>query len=201
MPAGIAGFLFGVAMALAIGPIALLIIRAALERGLGAGLACAAGAATADMLYALMAALAGAAILPRLEAWREALALASALVLLALGLWLVAQAVANARRPLEQRVVLTCGYRSTLALTLVNPLTLVAFASLVGQLPLDGRLAGALAVAVAVGAGSFLVAAGLALGGSLLRRLLADARWILALNIVSGISIAAFGLRGIAAAS
>ena len=34
-----------------------------------------------------------------------------------------------------------------------------------------------------------------------LRRLLADARWILALNIVSGISIAAFGLRGIAAAS
>lgn len=201
MPAGIAGFLFGVAIALAIGPIALLIIRAALERGLGAGLACAAGAATADMLYALVASLAGAAIVPRLEARREALALASALVLVALGSWLVVHALANTRRTPAERSVLAYGYRSTLALTLVNPLTLVAFASFVGQLPMSGRPGEAVGVAVAVGAGSFLVAATLALGGATLRRLLADPRWILALNIVSGVAIAAFGLHGLAAAS
>jgi len=201
MPAVIAGFLFGIAVALAIGPIALLIIRAALERGLGAGLACAAGAATADMLFALLAAVAGAAIVPRIDAQRHVLTLASSLVLVALGLWLAVHALLGARRRPAARVALAYGYRSTFALTLVNPLTLVAFASFVGQLPLTGRPPEALGVAVAVGAGSFLVAATLALGGAALRRVLADPRWIVALNIVSGVAIAAFGFRGLIANS
>jgi threonine/homoserine/homoserine lactone efflux protein len=201
MPAGIAGFLFGVAIALAIGPIALLILRASLERGFGAGLACAAGAATADMLYALIAALAGTALVPRLETQRNTLAFASALVLVAVGAWLTVNALVNARRAPKERTVLTYGYRGTLALTLVNPLTLVAFASFMGLLPLGGRPVEAIGVAVAVGTGSFLVAATLAFGGATLRRWLADPRWILVLNIVSGVAIAAFGARGLVTAS
>ncbi len=200
MPAWIAGLLFGVAIALAIGPIALLIIRAALERGLRAGLACAAGASTADMLYALLAALAGSAIVPRLEARRDTLAVASSVALIALGLWLAGHAIASARKAPTERAALAYGYRSTLALTLVNPLTLVAFASFIGQLPLSGRTGEAVGVAVAVGVGSFLVAAALALGGAVLRRLLTDRRWVLALNIVSGLAIGTFGLYGLATA-
>jgi threonine/homoserine/homoserine lactone efflux protein len=189
-------FLFGVALAVAIGPIALLIIRAGIERGAGAGVRCAAGAAVADMLFAFVAALAGSLILPRLTAHRGALAMVSAAVLVAIGLWLIAQAVVAARRPPSERTIAQYGLRATFVLTLVNPLTLVTFASFVGQLALTGNAWQAAGIALAVGSGSFLVAALFALGGAGLGRLLTDRRWILALNLASGLGIVAFGVAG-----
>lgn len=190
-------FLFGVTIAIAIGPIALLILRAGLERGTGAGMRCAAGASTADMLLALTAALAGSLIVPRIEAARPLLALTSSVLLVAIGLWLAWHAMRSASQPPSTRSVLQIGYRETFVLTLANPLTLVLFASFVGQLPLTGRWYEAAGLAFAVGLGSFVIAAFIALFGATLGRWITDPRRIVALNIASGLGIMAFGLKGL----
>ena len=59
LQAAIAGALAGYAIAIPVGAIAVLIIHTGLTHGLRAGLAAGAGAATADFIYASLAALAG----------------------------------------------------------------------------------------------------------------------------------------------
>lgn len=193
-------FLFGFTLAVAIGPIALLILRAGLEQGLGTALRCAFGAASADLLFALIAFLAGAAALARLEAYRELIELTGAVALLALGVWLAVTAWrhgsgAGARLP----PAVPFGFRSTLALTLVNPLTIVLFVSFASQL--DSGMRGALLIgaALAVFAGSLVVQLVLAGAGAFLHRSIRSPRTLRALNLVSGLGIAAFGVRGLVA--
>ena len=59
LQAAFAGLLAGYAIVIPVGAIAVLIIHTSLTRGLRTGMAAAAGAATADLVYASLAALAG----------------------------------------------------------------------------------------------------------------------------------------------
>ena len=60
-------FLFGVTLAAAVGPIALLIVNYGISRGFRAAFAAGCGAAVADLLYAMLAFVAGAQLLVWLE--------------------------------------------------------------------------------------------------------------------------------------
>ena len=60
-------FLFGVSLAIAIGPIALLIIHNGLNHGVSLAVRSGLGAATADLLYSIVAFIIGARVLEALN--------------------------------------------------------------------------------------------------------------------------------------
>src|SRR4029077_19214160 len=90
-------FVFGVTLALAIGPIALLIINYGISAGLRPAAAAGLGAALADLTYALVSFTIGSLVLARLVEHRQVLRLVSSVVLVALGLYLIASTVRTSR--------------------------------------------------------------------------------------------------------
>lgn len=187
-------FLFGAALAGSIGPIALLIFGTAAHRGLAAGAFAAAGAALADLLYALAAFSIGALVLPLLAAHQIAVRIASASLLVALGLLMLVRRPAEAAAPAQPAARLLL---PVFLLTLVNPMTIVVFAGFVPQLPLAGSLPVAAMLAFALGAGSFAIALGVAAAGAALGTALPGRGWHRAINAASGAGILAFGLAGL----
>ncbi len=133
----IAGILAGYGIAIPVGAIAILIVETGLRRGFWAAFAAGAGAATADFLYALLAALAGTALEAALRPYEAALRLASACVLIALGcwgLWRVTQknVRAGGKSAVQMPVEKTgCIYAQFVGLTVLNPLTVAYFAALI----------------------------------------------------------------------
>ncbi len=131
-------FLLGMAAAYAIaipvGPIAVLILRTGVRRGLRAAAAAGAGAATADLLFATIAMLFGAAasgfLAPILPAARIVAAVALAVI--------AVRGLLAAPEPLEPE---TGGARTGntyllfLGLTMLNPPTVIYFVSLAIALP------------------------------------------------------------------
>jgi threonine/homoserine/homoserine lactone efflux protein len=88
-------------------------------------------------------------------------------------------------------------FLQTLALTIVNPLGIVAFAGLALQLPATSSIPVATWLCLCVFLGSLLVQLALALGGTLIGRLPAHAKWLPALNLLSGLGVALFGVVGL----
>lgn len=188
--------IFGATLALAIGPIALLIIDHAARGGLRLGLGSALGAASGDLTYALVALTAGARLLPMLMQQSTQIQAGADLVLIVFGIWMAWSA---RHRPTVDAVDLnasaastTSAFRTTYALTVVNPLTVVAFMAFVPQL---GVSSGSTAVVAAAGlfVGSSVIQGGLALGGTVLKHVM-PSRGIRALNVLSAVGIVAFGV-------
>lgn len=194
-------FLFGVTLAIAVGPIALLIMNTSLQVGMRAGLSCALGATAADLLFALIAFHAADQLVPLLQAYARPLQWGSAVVLVLFALHMLYQlrrrraGVAPPVRSHRHYVF------STFALTVVNPLTVLAFGSFALQLAATQNSASAtmLASAAAVGTGSIAVLMVLAASG--FGRLLGKPGWLTALNAISALGILAFGVRGLWLAS
>jgi threonine/homoserine/homoserine lactone efflux protein len=193
-------FLFGMTLAAAVGPIALLIINTGLSRGLSAALAAGLGAATADLLFALLAFTVGAMLLPSLQAYREELQWVSALVLVLLGLWMILSALRARGDALRAAAPARASgpFLSTLLLTMVNPLTIILFAGFATQqLGVGDSPQSPVFLAIALFLGSLTVQSALALGGAALARVITDNRARLWLNGLSGGAIAIFGIRGL----
>lgn len=147
------GVVAGYGIAVPVGAIAVLIVSAAVKDGFATGAAAGAGAATADLAYALIAAFAGAAVAGILDGWERLIGLVSAAVLLVIaghGLATLRGRAAEAQG-LPQRTALVGTYLRFLVLTLVNPLTVVYFSSLVIGL----RLEWSFAAGVVFAAGAF----------------------------------------------
>lgn len=150
----VAGVVAGYAIAIPVGAIAVLIIHIGLSHGWRSGAAAAAGAATADGIYATLAALAGAAISVLVGPLIAPLRIVGGVVLLAIGargLWGLWRARGSAPPVREVRVHAVHGrtYLQLLGLTLLNPATVVYFAALTLGLPFLGSLAERLAFAAA----------------------------------------------------
>ena len=133
----ISGLLAGYGVAIPVGAIAVLILglsaRTSLAVGAGAGL----GAATADGIYAALAALGGAAIAGLIRPVATPLRWLAAVVLLAFAVRTAALAWRHHRDPSRaarpDRGLTTPGraYLGLLALTLLNPATVIYFSALV----------------------------------------------------------------------
>jgi arginine exporter protein ArgO len=132
----IQGLLAGYGIAIPVGAIAILIIDASLRGGFARGFMAGAGAATADLLYAALAAVAGQALAAILLPYAAPLRVLSATVLIGIGgygLWRLAR---GSRKPARAPAAPgTRGawrtYQQFLALTLLNPLTVAYFGSLI----------------------------------------------------------------------
>lgn len=189
------GIIFGFSIAAPVGPIGILCIRRTLAKGAAAGIISGLGAATADALYGLIAALGISSAAVFLVDHQIYLRLIGGMFLLYLGYKTFksrpAEVTASARGG-----SLLGAYASTLLLTITNPLTIMSFA----------------AVFAALGAGatgensmsSFMLVVGVFIGSmlwwlilsgiiSLLRHKFNPRRltWI---NRLSGLIIAGFGI-------
>jgi threonine/homoserine/homoserine lactone efflux protein len=129
----VAGLLAGLGVAIPLGAIGVMVVDAGMRGGMRPAAAAAAGVATADLLYAAVAATAGAAVAGALEPHAGALRLAAAAVLAlvaVLGLRALRSRAEPAAAPPGGRL-----YVRFLALTAVNPLTVAYFAALIAGLP------------------------------------------------------------------
>jgi arginine exporter protein ArgO len=144
LEAALAGAVAGYAIAIPVGAIAVLIIHTGLTAGLRHGLAAGAGAASADGIYATIAALAGAGVTALIGPFVAPLRVVGGVVLIGIGLyglvsaWRSREHVVSAHTPAHRPHGRT--YLALLGLTLLNPATVIYFAALTVGLPFLGDL-------------------------------------------------------------
>jgi threonine/homoserine/homoserine lactone efflux protein len=135
LEAFVIGVFAGYAIAIPVGPIAVLILRTGMRDGLRAAMAAGAGTATADLIYATVAMLAGPALVALITPVLLPARLLAAALLLVLALRQLRSVDftdnVTATSPAPIRRV----YVNVLALTLLNPATVVYFATLAVGLP------------------------------------------------------------------
>jgi threonine/homoserine/homoserine lactone efflux protein len=194
-------FAFGITLAVAVGPIALMIVDWSVKSGIGQGMNAALGASTADFLFALVAFVAGGAIGPALVNHQGALRLGGSVALGGIGLQMGWHGLRQMRLPEGPRLrsePQRHPFVSTFGLTLINPLTVIAFLGLAGQLSFSGSRAGPLSHAVAVFCGTLVVQLGLAaLGAGLGATLLNSGRSRSLLTLGSGVAVLGFAIAGL----
>jgi arginine exporter protein ArgO len=126
------GVLAGLGIAVPVGAIAVLIVDLGMRRGFANAAPAAMGAATADLTYAAIAAVTGVAVASTLKPYERAIELAGAAVLVGLVAYrmlrLSRRSEVSASDDTTDGMVRT--YVAFLALTLVNPLTVVFFTAL-----------------------------------------------------------------------
>jgi threonine/homoserine/homoserine lactone efflux protein len=196
------GLAIGFAVAFALGPIGLLVIRRTLDRGWAYGFLSGVGVATADATYGAIAAFGLTAITELLVGADRWLGIIGgvALVLMAaraLRSTLMSDAVAVARTETTRLDHPLAAWASMVALTLTNPATILLFGALFASIGAGtGGAAGAAAVVAGVFLGSVAWWAILTAAVSALRARLTP-RVLRAINVVAALLIGAFGVGAI----
>ena len=150
------GMAAGLIIAVPLGPVSLLCFRRVLREGLLAGLLTIVGAASADMIYGLAAAMGLTAVTRTLLSYPKVLRMGGGLFLLYFGMRMVrAHPEAGAGAEPRFRPSLHSSFLSAFVLTLANPTIAISYLAVFAAIdPAAGR--GGLPAAVLLGAGIFL---------------------------------------------
>jgi threonine/homoserine/homoserine lactone efflux protein len=196
-------FVFGITLAVAIGPIAILIINRGLVYGFRSGLMSGVGAALADFTYALVAFTAGSVLVGYLHVNHVYFSWVASAALMLFGVWMLAMSL---RKPADKvNAILGKPHRgdfgyltSTYLLTIVNPLTIVVFVGFSGQLitPVF-TMWQVVSLSLAIFLGSLLIQAVLASVGATMGRYVKSPAVIRMLNLASSLCIIGFGVAGL----
>lgn len=133
----VAGLIAGYGIAMPVGAVATYLVALTARTSLKIGAFAALGVATADGLYALIAAFAGSALTPAIQPIMLPLRWGSALVLIALAVRGTAAAISQYRkrqtstRAGETPISPARAYMGLLGITMLNPTTVIYFAALV----------------------------------------------------------------------
>ena len=163
----LAGLIAGLAIAVQVGAVSLLLVEAAVTSGPRVGVAAGMGVATVDFAFGIVAAAAGGAVGATLTEHEGAIRAVAALTLAAIAIHglIVLRREDAAARVDAAALPAHHHYLRFVAITAANPLTIASFAAVAASLSLDGLLA---AVAFALGVGA------------------ASAGWHLVLTLVAG---------------
>lgn len=190
----IKGIVIGFCIAAPVGPVGLLCIRTSITHGRLRGLASGLGAATADAIYGLVAALGVTTVTQLLVAHRSAIQTVGGTFLLILGARLALARPATKAADETKRGSHHGAYAATFLLTIANPATILSFIGIFAGIGISVDRSGPAAVLLVNGVflGSafwwiLLSAAASWLGGRL------HPERLRLVNILSGIAIAAFG--------
>lgn len=191
----IKAFIFGITLAIAIGPIAILIVNYGLKEGKKSALLSGTGAALGDFSFALIAFSIGSAIIARLHEHKLVLNSVFSVILMGFGLWILMSAF---KTSLENKDNATPGkfvhpLTLTYILTVVNPLTIIAFVGFSVQLEVNSWT-DVIMLSTALFLGSFLIQATLAILSSAFHKHFNKSQVIRYLNILSGAGIIFFGI-------
>jgi len=194
----LAGVVAGYAIAIPVGAIAVLIVELGVRRGFRIAGAAGAGAATADGLYAALAAIGGVALGAAIEPYEAPLRLVAGGVLLGIAARGLAVMLRGPRRgsgTTEGSRAAAATYLRFVGLTLLNPMTVIYFAALMLGLPEIGSgipERGAFVVG-ALGASLSWQLMLAAVGAVAHRRL--SARFQVGVTLAGNLVIAAFAVR------
>lgn len=128
------GVIAGYGIAVPVGAIAVLIIDTSIRRGLSSGLQAGAGAATADLIYATIAALSGSLLQPLLTPLSDTFAVLGGGALMAMAIRGYLQLRLRGKRQVDATIDRKSDrrtYFTFLGLTLLNPLTIIYFSALI----------------------------------------------------------------------
>jgi len=188
------GIIIGFAMAIPVGPIGILCIRKTLTEGRLRGLVIGLGAATADLLYACIAAFGLTIISDTLNSQRIWIRLVGGALLLFLGVRIFRAQPKDPKIHINGTGMLR-SYLTTIFLTLTNPVTIFAFIAIFAALGLAEGLSYLSATLLVVGVfiGSTLWFVLLSSGVTLFRNKLDinGLRWV---NKIAGILIVFSGI-------
>jgi threonine/homoserine/homoserine lactone efflux protein len=190
------GLIIGFALAAAVGPICLLCLRRSLTDGHLVGFISGLGVATADAIYAGLAALGVSAITSALEHYHTGFQLTAGAILIGLGIHTYRTPPPSTEARPEHAPSLHTAYFSTLVLTLANPATLLALTFILaamGLTPGNDTLMGTGSLVLGVFLGSSVWWALLSLGANWFGRKL-SARTLRIITHLAGIAIIVFGL-------
>jgi threonine/homoserine/homoserine lactone efflux protein len=195
------GLAIGFAVAFALGPIGLLVIRRTVDRGWAHGFLSGVGVATADAMYGAIAAFGLTAVSSQLVGIDRLLGIVGGAVLVVLAVRQLRETLgagpAAAREERRRFDGPLAAWGSMVALTATNPATILSFAALFASLGAGAAgPAGAVAIVLGVFTGSvawWALLTGVVAG---LRARLTPrvVRW---LNIVAAVAIGAFGVIAI----
>lgn len=191
-------FLFGLMIALSVGPVALMIANYGMRAGTATGVRAAIGVAAADGCYAVVAFTIGALLAGTLASHLSLFRLVGACVLLAMGARMLWQALRDRRRTLDGDVPPSPGNRPFMSMffvTLANPLTILLFYGYATA------AAGAhrhwLLGAACVFAGSLAGQLVFAFGGSAIGRFVKSPAWLAASHGVAALVVLGYGVAGL----
>ena len=196
--AGLKGIAVGFSIAMPVGPIGLLCIRRTLAGGWLLGVATGMGAATADMVYGLLAAAGLAAVTEVLIGARQPLQFAGGAALILLGLTFL-RAEAPGERAGPDASGLGAAYATTFLLTLANPATILSFAAVMAGLGAMSASVQTVVLVAGVFVGSALWWLALSTAVSLIRHRM-PAALLVWINRASGTAIMIFGILALTAA-
>ncbi len=202
LPLLLKGAAIGLAISVPVGPISLLCIQRTLASGRLVGLVSGLGAATADAIYAAVAALGLVFISEILIGQQPLLRLIGGGILILLGLRILLTKPAKESTPAEKSG-LPSAYASTFVFTLTNPLTILFVAAIfagLGAETINGNIFSGAPLILGVFLGSALWWFLLTGGVSLLRDRVTPRviRWV---NLGSGTIIALFGAAAVIAST
>ncbi|HFT8008072.1 TPA: LysE family translocator [Burkholderia cenocepacia] len=191
-------FLFGLMIALSVGPVALMIANYGMRAGAATGVRAAIGVAAADGCYAVVAFTIGALLAGTLASHLSLFRMVGACVLLAMGARMLWQALRDRRRALDGDVPPPPGNRPFMSMffvTLANPLTILLFYGYATA------AAGAhrhwLLGAACVFAGSLAGQLVFAFGGSAIGRFVKSPGWLAASHGVAALVVLGYGVAGL----
>ncbi|HIE1650222.1 TPA: LysE family translocator [Burkholderia cenocepacia] len=190
-------FLFGLMIALSVGPVALMIANYGMRAGTATGVRAAIGVAAADGCYAVVAFTIGALLAGTLASHLSLFRMVGACVLLAMGARMLWQALRDRRRTLDGDVPPPGNrpFMSMFFVTLANPLTILLFYGYATA------AAGAhrhwLLGAACVFAGSLAGQLVFAFGGSAIGRFVKSPAWLAASHGVAALVVLGYGVAGL----
>lgn len=191
-------FLFGLMIALSVGPVALMIANYGMRAGMATGVRAAIGVAAADGCYAVVAFTIGALLAGTLASHLSLFRMVGACVLLAMGARMLWQALRDRRRTLDGDVPPPPGNRPFMSMffvTLANPLTILLFYGYATA------AAGAhrhwLLGAACVFAGSLAGQLVFAFGGSAIGRFVKSPAWLAASHGGAALVVLGYGVAGL----
>ncbi len=203
------GFFAGLALAIPVGPMAIMLINTTLEKGWRHGVAGASAMATVDFLYALTVFVLGTAITSFFADWGQLLSQIGALILLALGAVMFVRNIKLMRSNSSEISDAKSGKTAlkTFGLfalaTAVNPPTALYFLAIapsVAQYASSNLLLNALIFAIGVFVGSVIWQQVLALTGNTLRKF-AQRKVRIVFGLIGGALIVALALALLARAA
>lgn len=197
-------YFFGLILAFAIGPMALLIMQRCISFGLKSGVATALGIALADLSYALVAFSVGITILSFAKAYEFYLNILSSMILLALALYIFSSSIRNYKMSgptkeyaTNKNIKAKNHLLSAYALTAFNPLTLAIFLAFLAQVKGVNSISEIATLSFAIFLGSLTGQLSIACAAHSIGNFFVKPINIFCLNLVSRFGILAFSLFGL----
>jgi threonine/homoserine/homoserine lactone efflux protein len=194
------GIAVGIVIALPVGPVGVLCVRRTLFEGPSYGFISGLGAATADTLFGIIAGFGLTIVRDFMLRFQNWFGAAGGVFLIYVGVRALLRRGDETPEPVEGEA-LFAAYASTFALTITNPITILAFAAIFAKVGVsaEGGYLDTGALVAGVFCGSLLWWLGLSFGLTALRRVVRTVRLVW-LNRISGaiLTLSGLGLLGAA---